>query len=708
MAKRALFIVKSLQGKMLLYLALPILLIIIGTVTYWYHTSLNHAITQAKHNLSQTADIIAAKVNEENQLAVRTAQMMALAQQNGMFRNRAHSLNFARSILQKNPSLVGVYFGYEPNADYLDQYYINISPLEEGAYVDEQGRFLPYWHRDINNTEQIVLEPLLDMETSLYYGGLREQYLQDNNQDVMITEPYEYEGRTLVEQTVPIIINDQFVGIAGVDRALADIQRFLINIKQQFKIDIILLSQRDNIITTTLEQSNLETRSISDTEYANLINSLRDTETDNRVLSAYDPIDEGKYFFDTSTIPVGNWTVVVRSSETNVIGPIQAQFRPLLGITIASSMLVLILFWYFMNRTANRINIAINALEDLADGKSSIQVKKYMDEQDELGRMFRSFNRLIQSNKDIDQVCSAIAAGDFSQTVRKRSEFDSLSDSINLMSKKRHEAEQALLNQAEELRKTQQELVEAEKMSSLGSLVSGVAHEVNTPLGVCVTAASHLRERLKEVNEKIESGTLSKTEFSDFMTETDTSCDMLLNNMQRAAELISSFKRVAVDQSTEELRNLKVSDYFHEVLKSLYHSIKATPIQVDITATENEPEIYSDPGALAQIFTNLVMNSMIHGFDNGNRGGNISISIEYGDQITIHYQDTGAGMPEEVQKKVFDPFYTTNRTRGGSGLGMHIVYNLVVHRLKGQITIKPKESDGVYFFIQFPTTLPNE
>lgn len=244
-------------------------------------------------------------------------------------------------------------------------------------------------------------------------------------------------------------------------------------------------------------------------------------------------------------------------------------------------------------------------------------------------------------------------------------------------------------------------------MSSLGSLVSGVAHEVNTPLGVCVTATSHLKELLTETKGKVASGTLSKTQFSEFITEVGLSCDMLLENMQRAANLISSFKRVAVDQTTEELRSLYISQYFNEVLRSLYHTVKNTEADIKITATEPEPEIYSDPGALAQIFTNLVMNSILHGFDDGNQEGLITVHIEYSEYVQIHYQDNGKGMTEEAQKKVFDPFYTTNRAGGGSGLGMNIVYNLVVHRLKGQIFLKKKQTTGVYFFIQFPLALPN-
>ncbi|WP_404343541.1 ATP-binding protein [Pseudoalteromonas mariniglutinosa] len=700
-------LVHSLQGKMLVYLAFPVILIIAVTVIHWYHNSLNQAISQAKLNLSQTADIIASKVNEENQLAVRTAEVMAIAQQSGMFGDRAASLNYARAVLRMNPSLVGVYFGYEPNADQQDLAYVNSAPLSEGGYVDQAGRFLPYWHRDFNDPQRLVLEPLVDMESSLYYAGLKQQYQQYGHDKAMITEPYVYEGRMLVEQTFPIVIEGEFAGIAGVDRALADIQTFLIAIKQQLQIDVFLLSQRDNVIATTLENSELETKAIVDTGYGELLSRLRSPEHSLDVLSATDPRDQAVYFFDTASINVGNWTVMVRRSQSDIIGPIQTQFRPLLGLAAVSSILILIIFWYFINRTTQGINIAINALEELANGNLSIHVEKYMVQKDELGTMFRSFNRLIQASKDIDRVCSAIAGGDFSRTVSKRSEHDSLSDSINLMSTKRHEAEQALMNQAEELLRTQQELVEAEKMSSLGSLVSGVAHEVNTPLGVCVTAASHLREMLQDINEKIASGSLSKTEFSEFISETDVSCEMLLKNMQRAADLISSFKRVAVDQTTEELRNLIISDYFNEVLKSLYHTLKTTSIEISIVASEPEPETYSDPGALAQIFTNLVMNSVIHGFEDGSQAGQIEVQIEYAEQVRIHYKDTGRGMSAEVQKKVFDPFYTTNRTRGGSGLGMNIVYNLVVHRLKGQISVKHKDSSGVYFFIQFPANLPD-
>ena len=156
-------LIHSLQGKMLLYLALPVMLIIASILSYWYSTSLNQAVTQAKLNLSQTADTIAAKVNEETQLAVRSTEIMALAQQNGLFGDREASLNFVRAVLKMNPSFVGASFGYEPNADNQDQAYINAPPLKEGVYVDQTGRVLPYWHRDFNDSERLLLEPLVDM-----------------------------------------------------------------------------------------------------------------------------------------------------------------------------------------------------------------------------------------------------------------------------------------------------------------------------------------------------------------------------------------------------------------------------------------------------------------------------------------------------------------------------------------------------------------
>lgn len=134
-------LIHSLQGKMLLYLALPVMLIIASILSYWYSTSLNQAVIQAKLNLSQTADTIAAKVNEETQLAVRTTEIMALAQQNGLFGDREASINFVRAVLKMTPSFVGASFGYEPNADNQDQAYINAPPLKEGVYVDQTGRF---------------------------------------------------------------------------------------------------------------------------------------------------------------------------------------------------------------------------------------------------------------------------------------------------------------------------------------------------------------------------------------------------------------------------------------------------------------------------------------------------------------------------------------------------------------------------------------
>lgn len=260
-----------------------------------------------------------------------------------------------------------------------------------------------------------------------------------------------------------------------------------------------------------------------------------------------------------------------------------------------------------------------------------------------------------------------------------------------------------------EMKSTRDKLVEAEKMASLGSLVSGVAHEVNTPLGMGVTLASHLQTETTELLKKVESGQLKRSGLESYCNEAGETCELLLSNLGRAANLIRSFKQVAVDQSCDEVRSFKASEYLQEVLLSLNPKLKKTQIQVVIEAPENEMEIQTYPGAIAQIVTNLVMNALIHAFDNGNNSGKILFSIEFDkSHVQLTVTDDGNGMEEIVRDKVFDPFFTTKRGSGGSGLGMNIVYNLTAHQLRGSISCKSSIGKGTSFSLRFPMQINNE
>jgi PAS domain S-box-containing protein len=251
------------------------------------------------------------------------------------------------------------------------------------------------------------------------------------------------------------------------------------------------------------------------------------------------------------------------------------------------------------------------------------------------------------------------------------------------------------------LRLTQDKLIESEKMAALGGLVAGVAHEINTPVGIGVTAASHLEESTLDFEEKYKSGNMSKSDFERFMDLSIKSSNLILVNMKRASDLIQSFKQVAVDQSSQEKREFKIHKYVDEILLSLNSELHKTPFHFIVNCPE-EFKINSYPGALSQILTNLVMNSLHHGFENMEEG-TITIDIRKSDEnVLIVYGDTGCGIPEKNLDKIFEPFFTTKRGSGGSGLGMNIVYNLVRQSLSGTIKCSSIVGVGTWFEIEFP------
>ncbi len=257
------------------------------------------------------------------------------------------------------------------------------------------------------------------------------------------------------------------------------------------------------------------------------------------------------------------------------------------------------------------------------------------------------------------------------------------------------------------LKDTQNSLVQAEKMASLGGLVAGVAHEINTPVGIAVTAASHLEDISKELEGKLGRGELSREDLDTYLTTTLDATQFVSSNLHRAADLIRSFKQVAVDQSSEENREFTVLPYLEQILMSLQPHLKRHKHVIKIDCAP-DLVIDSQPGALAQIMTNLIMNSVIHGFVD-TEIGHIDINVkELGSDIQIIYRDDGVGMDEETVSKVFDPFFTTNRGGGGSGLGMNIVFNLVSQALGGSLNCASSPGEGAEFTAVFPKKTPQD
>lgn len=256
-----------------------------------------------------------------------------------------------------------------------------------------------------------------------------------------------------------------------------------------------------------------------------------------------------------------------------------------------------------------------------------------------------------------------------------------------------------------DLRNSQEQLLVSEKMAVLGGLVAGVAHEINTPVGVGVTAASHLESKVKEVAELYREGELTEEKYEEFLDNAIEGSQIILRNLRTAADLVSSFKLVAIDQSSEAMRDFNLKDYLHTIVQSLQPELKQTRIAIEIDCPD-DILMKSYPGDFSQIFTNLIMNSVAHGFNHGADAGSIRIEVKRdGGDAAIRYNDTGKGIPASIIHKVFDPFFTTNRQAGRSGLGMHIVYNIVTQKLKGAISCEDTASQGALFAIRTPIAL---
>ena len=305
--------------------------------------------------------------------------------------------------------------------------------------------------------------------------------------------------------------------------------------------------------------------------------------------------------------------------------------------------------------------------------------------------------RMIGTHRDITSIKAAEEA--------LRASNEALESRVAERTRDLTSANENLQSTLGELRQTQDQLIESEKMASLGSLVAGVAHEINTPLGIGITAASHLEAITEQFEQRVETNQLVGSDLSQYLGDAVESSRLILKNLQRAGQLVRSFKQVAVDQSGEERRVIQLADYLGEVAFALGPALKGTGHELRIDCPR-DLAIHTYPGAIYQIVVNLVSNGLAHAFAPG-QGGLIELRARAradggreASELVLEYQDNGAGVEPAILKRIFEPFFTTRRNQGGSGLGLHIVYNLVTQLLGGSITVENR--DGLHFVIRLP------
>jgi PAS domain S-box-containing protein len=265
-------------------------------------------------------------------------------------------------------------------------------------------------------------------------------------------------------------------------------------------------------------------------------------------------------------------------------------------------------------------------------------------------------------------------------------------------------AEAALRN----LQETQNSLIEAEKLAALGRLVAGVAHEINNPVGIGLTVASSLERKSVLFAEEAARGDLKRSSLSDFLEATRDGCSQLVANLNRAAELIQSFKQVAADRSDSDQRAFNFGDLTEQVLMSLRPCLRKHNLTLNVDCQPNLA-MNSYPGSYGQVLTNLFLNSVTHAFPNG-KGGTIDIKARASgkDDIEILFSDDGCGMSLSVRRQAFNPFFTTRRDLGCTGLGLHIVHNIVTNRLGGRLSLHSEPGEGTKIQMILPRMAPAE
>ena len=342
-------------------------------------------------------------------------------------------------------------------------------------------------------------------------------------------------------------------------------------------------------------------------------------------------------------------------------------------------------------------------------------IKRVATSQSELKQaqkqLIKSNDRLDQQNLMLEQEVAKKTAN-LSQAMmdlqKQKYQLEMNQQNLKEEIETRRRTESELVHKTTELEKTidtlsmaQGKLVESEKLAALGGLVAGITHDVNTPIGVGVTATTYLHDRIQDLGKRFEEKSLNSNDMKAFIAEGNQSIELLHNNLNRASELIASFKQIAVDQASEAVRTINLKTYLKEIITSLKPKLKKAKHDINISC-DDDITLKVPAGAISQIFTNFLMNSVLHGFD-GMEDGLIDIKIEdKGDNVAIEYSDNGKGVSPAQLKMLFEPFYTTKREEGGSGLGTNIAFNLVKQTLDGEIEAYSEEGQGLTYKIEFP------
>lgn len=405
---------------------------------------------------------------------------------------------------------------------------------------------------------------------------------------------------------------------------------------------------------------------------------------------------KGKYYLPyVSQLQNQGWIIVIYQSLDDYLQPTILMLSAFLLVTILLIFLVNALNYKALGDITSDLSLLEQRALEISKGDYNFKavVSRYI----EINMLSESFAILIDNIKarETDIECQNDHIMRLNEGLEKQ---------VRQRTEQLENANSELTDAYDHLKEAQDLIVQNEKLAALGQMVSGVAHELNTPIGNAYTASTYMRGVAKDLNEKTQGNLLKKSEFLEMVSELDNGADIVVRNLQVAAELILNFKQISADHQSMELREFNLQEIIKNVIISFGIDFRNAGVTADLICKE-DVIMRTYPGAVVHIVSNLIRNALVHGFE-GREKGKIRIEVlDFSDSVTLIVTDDGVGMSSTTLNQIYDPFYTTKRSRGGTGLGLNIVHNMISNVLQGSITCTSELGRGTSFKVKMPKQL---